>query len=233
MRIVRKLFRLGARGILKPIQLVLPAILWLCTSCDYLQGRQVFHSRVVDTTRPPAMVLKSKTFLLREPKLLEDDYVYPAGLARQRMVWSVRGEEWRVRLAAAQYSFAGIVFRRPFDFSGNRPGFALMFSVRPADMIPYLSVGLADGSRVMTDKPLSACETGRSFSWTHVIVRLDALGDEGAVIGGAGAESRPPLRPVNWADIREIRVTGLGDGRPDREIEIRDLRFAPVGPPAR
>jgi hypothetical protein len=191
----------------------------------------------VDTQHPPAIVLRSTVFLLSEPRLLEDDYVYPAGVSHQRLVWDTRGEEWFLQLAGAQYAFGGIVFRRAYDFSDNRSRFALMFSMRPAEMVPYLSVGLADGesrgARVMADVPVATRETGRSGSWVHVTVRLDDFGDEGTVIGGAQAAGQSERQPLDWADIREIRFTGLTDQRPDQEITIRNLRFAPVGPSPR
>ena len=223
---------MGKRRILRLILLVLPGALLLCPSCQFLQGSGEVQPRVVDTHHQPPIVLRSTAFLLREPRLLEDDYVYPADLSHQRLVWNDYGEEWIIRLASAQYAFGGIVFRRAYDFSENRPRFALMFSVRPAEMIPYLSVGLVDGerrgARVMADVPLAAREIGRSGAWVHVAVRLDDLGDEGTVIGGAQASRQAERQPMDWSDIREIRFTGLTDQRPDQEITIRDLRFGPA-----
>jgi hypothetical protein len=223
---------MGKRRISRLILIVLPGALLLCPACQNRRGSEVIRPRVVDTQHQPAIVLRSTAFLLSEPRLLEDDYVYPAGVSRQRLVWDDRGEEWIIRLAGAQYAFGGIVFRRAYDFSENHSRFALMFDVRPAEMIPYLSVGLADGerqgARVMADVPLATRETGRSGSWVHVTVRLDDLGNEGTVIGGDQASRQSERQPMDWADIREIRFTGLTDQRPDQEITIRDLRFGPA-----
>ena len=224
---------MGKRRVLRWILLFLPWALLLSSSCQKQLGSGDIRPRVVDTQHPPAIVLKSTTFLLHEPRLLEDDYVYPSGMSRQRLVWNDRGEEWIIRLAGAQYAFGGIMFRRAYDFSGNRSRFALMFSVQPAEMVPYLSVGVADGERrgvrVMADVPLATRETGRSGSWVHVTIRLDDFGDEGTVIGGDQAARQSERQPVDWSDIREIRLSGLIDQRPDQEITIRNLRFAPVG----
>ena len=227
---------MGKGRISRLILLVLPGTLLLCSSCRNGPGSGVICPRVVDTQHQPAIVLKSTVFLLSEPRLLEDDYVYPAGVSRQRLVWNDRGEEWVIRLAGAQYAFGGIVFRRAYDFSENHSRFALMFSVQPAEMIPYLSVGLADGecrgARVLTDVPLASRTTGGLGSWAHVTVRLDDFGDEGTVIGGARDAGQSERQPMDWADIREIRITGLTDQRPDQEITIRNLRFGPVSPSA-
>jgi hypothetical protein len=228
-------FDMGKMRISRLILLVLPGAVLLCPSCQNLQRGGVIRSRVVDTQHQPAIVLRSTAFLLSEPRLLEDDYIYPADISHQRLVWDDYGEEWIIRLASAQYAFGGIVFRRAYNFSENHSRFALMFSVRPAEMIPYLSVGLADGegrgARVMTDLPVAVCETGRSGPWVHVTVRLDDLGDEGTVIGGDQVSRQSERQPVDWSDIREIRITGLTDQRPDQEITIRNLRFGPVRNP--
>lgn len=224
-------FNMGKGRILRLILFVLPVTLLLCPSCRNWPGSGV-RPRVVDTQHPPSLVLKSKTFLLREPRFLETDYVYPTGVSRQRLVWSDRGEEWILQLAGAEYAFGGIIFRRAYDFSENHSRFALMFSVQPAEMISHLSVGVADGerlgARVMADLPLVARTTGRSGSWAHVTVRLDDFDDEGTVIGGAQVSGPTEHQLLDWADIREIRFIGLGDQRPEREITIRNLRFAPV-----
>jgi hypothetical protein len=226
------MFAMAKRRISRLLLLLLPGALGLCPSCQSLREQGGIRPRVVDTQHPPAIVLKSTAFLLREPRLLEDDYVYPEGISHQRLVWNDRGEEWIIRLAGAQYAFGGIVFRRAYDFSENHSRYAIMFSVRPAEMVPYLSVGLADGERrgprVMADVPLAARQVGRSGEWAHVAVPLDDLGDEGTVIGGAGASPPSERQPMDWADIREIRLTGLTDQRPDEEITIRDLRFGPA-----
>jgi hypothetical protein len=223
---------MGKRRISRIILLLLPGALLFCPSCQHRQGFGVIRPRVVDTQHPPPIVLKSTAFLLSEPRLLEGDYVYPEGVTHQRLVWNYRGEEWIIRLAGAQYAFGGIVFRRAYDFSGNRSRYALMFSVRPAEMVPYLSVALADGerrgARVMADVPLAMREVGQSGEWVHVVVPLDDLGDEGTVIGGDQASKQPDRQRLDWSDIREIRFAGLTDQRPDQEISIRNLRFGPA-----
>ena len=225
---------MGKARILPFVLWVLPGTLVLCPSCQNGLGGGGIHSQVVDTRQSEATVLKSTTFLLHEPRFLESDYVYPPSISRQRLIWSDRGEEWVLRLAGDHYAFGGIVFRRPYDFSENRSQFALMFSICPADMVPYLAIGLADGERrgacVMTDLPLAECAVRRSGAWAHVTVRLDDFSDEGTVVGGAltADVSGPPS--VDWADIREIRLSGLANQRPDREVTIRNLRFEPVRP---
>ena len=201
-------------------------------SCESMgpPWRREFKARPLEPAAR-ATPVDRRVFLMDQPRELLEDYTYPQQTTRQLLSWGDRGAEWRIRLARRGHASATLVFRHPYDLSNRREGTLLMFSFAPRHMAKHVSVGLIDWNRepprVLTDVPLEAGGATTLGSRGYYSIHLAAFSNLGvavdaAIPGGAGTS-----HSVDWSDIRELRVSGLGEERPGEEIVIRLLRFRP------
>ncbi|MFH0909719.1 MAG: hypothetical protein V1929_13245 [bacterium] len=162
------------------------------------------------------------------PHELREDYVYPPDGTRQIIRWTDREEAWIIYFSSRRYSYAGIVMKKPYDFTRVKDDSYLTFRVKPAYMANYLSVGLVDGDiasgHVLADVPLVrgpalTVDGERTFR-----VPLPDFGDTGFAVTTATEPSVADRLPFDWSDVREIRFSTFGK-IPRKGIVITDVHF--------
>lgn len=180
----------------------------------------------------PAAQVPLRIRILDSPRLLQADYVYPPFVTRHRLIWSGDDFDWRIRMPAATYAYAGIVFRKPINLEGFHHKMKFTFLIRPARAASFLSFALIDRPAAllpaMSDVELSG--RTRSLGDETALVSIPLIEfPKGVPVGSSSLTSDAPAstaeRPLDWSSIREIRVISAGGRIPATEISIRELRF--------
>jgi hypothetical protein len=184
---------------------------------------------------PPNPDVPHRIDILESPRQLRTDAVYPPMAARHRIMWDGDGLDWRMRFPPRRYAYASFTLRRPIDLAAHYPRMRLVFNIRPARSVNFLSVGLVDrpptGVPALSDVELLNRAPPLGDGWTRVSI---PLGDfpHGAPVKSSGSAAAPTAsptgsapRPLDWSRIQEIRIISPGGEIPAEEIAIRDIRF--------
>jgi hypothetical protein len=173
--------------------------------------------------RAPGRLLHPHRSLLGVPRVMLDDYTYPAASVRQEFVWGADKEpEWKIHVEAAGYAYAGILLRHPVDLSKDLRTHDLTFYLQPAGCASNLSIALVDGDavspRVLLDRALTTAEMDVKRKAAVVRFPLAGFDREGASLSGDGSTA-----PFDWSDIREIRFI-VHDAPKRLDLLIKHLR---------
>ena len=159
----------------------------------------------------------------------EDDYVYPAGLTKQKFTWRESIGDWQVVFPYEGYAYAGFALRSPLDVSAVRAERAFRFRRKRRAAAAHITLGLADGDRVdgriFVDVPLADYEVGVGRTWGTYVVPLEAFGPRGWRINAIGAEKSGSEGEMDWSDVREFRLTSASQPMPVRQITIARLEI--------
>lgn len=176
------------------------------------------------------LVIGRTRYLLEKPQDMFDDRAYPPGETVQSFHWGAGREgEWRIVLAPDHYSFAELLFRRPYDFTSNRGRFAVKFKLSPASRAETLAITLVDGRKDagLVELPLSPYRVTRRGNWDYFLVPLEAFAEEGLYVladrGGVG-------EGFAWVHVAGLRITSMESKHRGVEILLRHLRFARIRP---
>jgi len=166
--------------------------------------------------------------VLVTPRELREDYAYPPDGTRQIIRWEGTYPSWTIYFSSRRYSYADIVMRKPYDFTGVKDQSYLTFRVNPGNMANYLSVGLVDGDitpgHILVDVPLvrgpALTESGaRTFR-----VPLKDFGESGLPVSADENIATTDRQPFDWSDVREIRFSTFGK-LPREGIVITEIHF--------
>ncbi len=202
----------------------------LCLSCARTEP---FAAKQTPAANPPRATPRH-VLPISEPKEILDDFVYPPHVTRQMFVWrGTEPGEWQFNPPADGYGYAGFVFRYPCDFSNRLESTALQFQMKPRAAAKYLGIALVDGDRtvpfVMVDRPLADHEIGTwAGGWGVFAIPLTAFASKGPGVSRDGAGTLGDDRPMDWTDLREIRLFTLGNKTPIQEVTLRNLEIGPL-----
>ncbi len=166
--------------------------------------------------------------VFRTPRELREDYVYPPDGTRQIIRWQNDVPSWTIYFSSRRYSYAAIVMRKPYDFTGVQKQSYLTFRMNPGHMANYLSVGLVDGDitpgHILVDIPLvrgpAVTEEGaRTFR-----VPLPDFGETGLPVSADDKIASTDRQPFDWSDVREIRFSTFGK-LPRDGVVITEVHF--------
>jgi hypothetical protein len=140
-----------------------------------------------------------------------------------------------MRFPPRQYAYASIILRKPIDLGAHYQHMRLIFDLRPARSVNFLSVGIVDrpraGAPALSDVALLNRAPLLGDGWTRVIVPLIDF-PLGATLEWNSAPQEPTAsptnvgqRPLDWSRIQEIRIISPGGEIPAQEIAVRDIRF--------
>ena len=159
---------------------------------------------------------------------LREDYAYPPDGTRQIIRWQGNIPSWTIFFSSRRYSYAGIVMRKPYDFTGVKDPSYLTFRVNPGHRPNYLPIGLVDGDitpgHVLVDIPLVSGpalteEGARTFR-----VPLKDFGESGLPVSADDKAASSDRQPFDWSDVREIRFSTFGK-LPREGIVITEIHF--------
>jgi hypothetical protein len=166
--------------------------------------------------------------VLTSPRDLREDYVYPPDGTRQIIRWQKTHATWTIQFSSRRYSYADIVMRKPYDFTGVKDKSYLTFSLEPAHMANYLSVGLVDGDitpgHILVDIPLVRGPAVTDKDARTFRVPLPDFGNAGLPVTTGEGVTSTDRQPFDWTDVREIRFSTFGK-LPRDGIVIRDVHF--------
>ena len=159
----------------------------------------------------------------------EDDYVYPAGVTRQKFVWREAAGEWNVTFPLEGYSYAGFAMRNPLNLSSNRAGRAIRFRMKPRGMAQHVTLALVDGDRsngrVLVDVRLADYEIDAGKTWGVYVIPLDAFAARGWITSDVGSEKSQSEGELDWSDIREFRLSTVTQPMPVQSLVIAGLEI--------
>lgn len=159
----------------------------------------------------------------------EDDYVYPAGMTKQKFIWRESTGDWQVVFPHEGYAYAGFALRSPLDLSADREERAVRFRMKPRAAAAHITLGLADGDRadgrVLVDVPLADYEVGIGRTWGTFVVPLEAFGSRGWRISAVGAGKSGSEAGMDWSDVREFRLSTASQPMPVRQLTIARLEI--------
>lgn len=160
---------------------------------------------------------------------LEDDYVYPQGVTRQKFVWRETTGEWNVTFPQEGYSYAGFAMRTPLDVSAGRATRAIQFRLKPREIAAHITFAVVDGDRsngrVLVDVPLADYQVGANRAWGTYAIPLDALPARGPIISAIGSEETKAEGEMDWSDVREFRLSTASQPMPVRSLTITGLEI--------
>lgn len=189
------------------------------------------HREPVPPTMPGERAQAArKVPLIESPRHMREDTVYPPGKTRQAFHWQDHKAEWRFRLPAQGFAYAGFRFLTPHNLGYALDAYALTFTIRPAGRARHLWLGLVDGDdarpNVYVEVPLDRY-LGDARSRAEVKVRIplrDFPLTGHPVLGEDGYEHSDPA-PFDWRDVREIRFTHPSGRMPAGDVVVTDLMF--------
>jgi hypothetical protein len=157
---------------------------------------------------------------MQTPRDIRAEYTLPTGTVMQSFFWDQYGGRWQIRPLTTMDYAAGYCFRHPFDLTDNPTARALNFRLKPATMIPHISLALTDHAAPDEQQcralPIENYSMGTWQDWTRFTIPLDRF------------ISRPDTSSMTWQAVKGIRIHVAQDRPSNAPVEIRDLRFGPV-----
>lgn len=170
------------------------------------------------------------TVLMETPRKIKQDYAYP-DKTRQSFAWGRHGAEWRVLPADNTNAYAGFTLKNKQDVDRMREGTYLSFRMKPCVFDNHLYIGLVSGepdaNGVMTIKRLSEHRIREWGDWGLFAIRLATFPDMGPAVGKSAPTGR---YPVDWTNIKGVRLIATPRGDWTEPLIIRDLQLGPARP---
>jgi hypothetical protein len=194
-----------------------------CQSARINPGVKVSAAEI--DPRPPAPDL---IMLIETPRNIGEDALYPPGEVKQVFHWYGKNDaEWRFKLPAGQYTFAGFHFFKTFNVAHAVSEYNLTFSVRPASVAKSLWIGLLNRDQqppvVLVDLPLSRYISSSSREQAQVTIPLHEFPASGTAMSQEPGADITRAYPFDWSDLAELRIISPGGQLASREVVVTDL----------